>query len=230
MNTQNMPQLRQRKILNTGFVKLDSVDGDDLTVVQSARVSYRGSVKGDEKDQRLIAFLLNNGHETPFEHVTFRFHIKCPIFVARQWFRHRWASYNEVSGRYTVIQDDFYIPTHFRTQLEKNYKYENLPEAKCNELYTKFENYHKAVYGFYKKLLEQGVAKEQARMILPQSMFTEFYWTVNARALMNFLKLRCDEHAQWEIQQYANTILDFFVEYMPWTANAFIKKEMKRGQ
>lgn len=221
---------KQRKVLNSGFVRLDNVDGDDLTVAQSARVSYRGTVKGDDKDKRLISFLMNNAHETPFEHVTFRFHIKCPIFVARQWFRHRWASYNEVSGRYTVIQDDFYIPTNFRTQKEKNYQYENLPEQQSNELYTKFENFHKAIYGFYKKLIEQGVAKEQARMILPQSMYTEFYWTVNARALMNFLKLRCDEHAQWEIREYANAILDFFVEYMPWTAEAFIKKEFKREQ
>jgi thymidylate synthase (FAD) len=223
-------QFKQRKVLNSGFVHLDSVDGDDLTVAQAARVSYRGTVKGDEKDKRLISFLMNNNHETPFEHVNFRFHIKCPIFVARQWFRHRWSSYNEVSGRYTVVQDDFYIPSNFRTQKEKNYKYENLPEQQSNELYVKFENFHRAIYGFYKKLLDQGVAKEQARMILPQSMYTEFYWTVNARALMNFLKLRCDDHAQWEIRQYALTILDFFVDYMPWTAEAFIKKEFKREQ
>lgn len=226
----NKDSLKQRKVLNTGFVRLESVDGDDLRIVQAARVSYRGVAKGDEKDKKLIAFLMNNGHETPFEHVTFTFHIKCPIFVARQWFRHRWASYNEVSGRYTVFKDDFYLPTHFRTQKGKNYEYENLPEEQCNDLNTKFENFHKWIYNFYTKLLEQGVAKEQARMILPQSMYTEFYWTVNARSLMNFLKLRVDDHAQWEIRQYAVTLLDFFVDNLPWTAEIFIKKEFGRDR
>jgi thymidylate synthase (FAD) len=223
-----MSQLKQRKILDKGFIRLDEVSGDDLTVVQSARVSYRGAATGDDRDKKLISFLMNNNHETPFEHVVFRFHVKCPMFVARQWFRHRWASYNEVSGRYTVVNEEFYLPTHFRTQKGKNYQYENLSEQDCNELYTKFENFHKWVYNFYTKLIEQGVAKEQARMILPQSMYTEFYWTVNARSLMNFLKLRVDEHAQWEIRQYAMALLDFFVDNMPWTAEAFIKKEFNR--
>ncbi len=223
-----MSKLKQRKVLDKGFVRLDEVCGDDLTVVQSARVSYRGEVKGDEKDKRLIEFLLKNAHETPFEHVVFRFHVKCPIFVARQWFRHRWGSFNEVSGRYTVITDDFYLPSYFRTQKGKNYEYENLSEQECNELYTKFENFHRWVYNFYSKLIEKGVAKEQARMVLPQSMYTEFYWTVNARSLMNFLKLRIDNHAQWEIRQYAVTLLDFFVDSLPWTAEAFVKKEFNR--
>jgi len=218
---------RQRRILDRGFIRVDSVDGGDETVVKAARVSYGKGTVDPKKDRKLITFLMNNGHETPFEHVIFRFHIKCPLFVARQWFRHRWSSFNEISGRYTKIKDEFYVPSYFRTQKGKNYEFENLSEKECNEIYSKIDNYNRWAYNFYTKLLETyNVAKEQARIILPQSMYTEFYWTVNARSLMNFLKLRCDEHAQWEIRQYAKSILDFFVEYMPWTAEAFIKKEL----
>lgn len=218
-----------RKVLNRGFIRLDGVFGDDLTIVQAARVSIGKGVSVPAKDKNLISFLMSNNHETPFEHVVFRFHVKCPIFVARQWFRHRWGSYNEISGRYTEVKDDFYIPTYFRTQTGKNYEYINLTDAECNELNTKFTNFHNWAYNFYRKLLDQGVAKEQARMVLPQSMFTEFYWTVNARALMNFLKLRVDKHSQWEIRQYALATLEMFLENLPWTAEAFVLKEFPNG-
>lgn len=218
-----------RKVLNRGFIRLDGVFGNDLTIVQAARVSVGKGISLPEKDKNLISFLMSNHHETPFEHVVFRFHVKCPIFVARQWFRHRWGSYNEISGRYTEVKDDFYMPTYFRTQTGKNYEYTNMSDAECNELTTKFANFHTWAYNFYKKLLDQGVAKEQARMILPQSMFTEFYWTVNARALMNFLKLRVDKHSQWEIRQYALAALEMYIENLPWTAEAFVLKEFPNG-
>lgn len=214
-----------KRVLNQGFVRLVNVMGDDLSVVQSARVSYGKDITNDAiKDRKLINFLMNNGHETPFEHVVFQFHVKCPLFVARQWFRHRWGSYNEISGRYTEVADEFYIPAYFRRQVGKNYQFENMSEEECNELYTRFENYYQYAHNFYKKLLRRGVAKEQARMVLPLGMYTQFYWTVNARALMNFLKLRLDDHAQKEIQDYAVALLDYFKQAAPWTADAFMRK------
>lgn len=213
-----------KKVLNRGFVRLVDVLGDDLSVVKAARVSYGKDVSDSQKDQKLIKFLMKNNHETPFEHVVFQFHVKCPLFVARQWFRHRWSSFNEISGRYVEMKDEFYIPSYFRTQKGKNYIFENLSEEECNELYTKFDNYCKWAHNFYLKLIrEHGVAREQARMILPQSMFTEFYWTVNARSLMNFLKLRMDVHAQWEIRQYAKAMMEFFMDKTPWTAKTFLQ-------
>lgn len=218
-----------RKVLNHGFVRLIEVLGDDSTVVKSARVSVGQETKGAEADKKLVAFLMTQGHESPFEHVVFQFHIKCPIFVARQWMRHRWGSYNEISGRYVQVKDEFYIPTDFRTQVGKNYEYENLPQEKSNELHLKYQNYIKWSYNFYTKLLDEGVSREQARIILPQGMFTEFYWTVNARALMNFVKLRADIHAQWEIREYGKILLEIMEEKLPWTTSAFLSKEFPKG-
>lgn len=212
-----------KKVLNTGFVRLVELMGNDMSVVQAARVSYGDESKGPEKDKKLIEFLLKNEHMSPFEHVVFKFHIKCPMFVARQWFRYRDSAFNEISGRYVEVKDEFYTPAYFRTQSGKNYEYTNMSEQDCNELSTKFNNFYTWSYNFYRKLLEKGVAKEQARMVLPQSIFTEFYWTVNGRSLMNFLHQRLDVHAQWEIRQYAETILDIFKTNLPWTAESFLK-------
>jgi thymidylate synthase (FAD) len=147
-------------------------------------------------------------------------------FVSNGFIVHN-SSFNEISGRYVEVKDEFYTPVYFRTQKSKNYQYENMDEKTCNELTTKFNNFYTWSYNFYKKLLDQGVAKEQARMILPQGMFTEFYWTVNVRSLMNFLEQRLDEHAQWEIRQYANILMDIFHEKLPWTAEIFHKNLIK---
>ena len=122
------------------------------------------------------------------------------------------------------MKAEFYNPAYFRKQTGKNYKFENLTEEQCNELHSKFQRFYETTFNFYYKLLSNyDLAKEQARMILPVGMYTEFYWTVNAHALMHFLKLRTDNHAQWEIQQYGNVIFDMFKEKLPWTAEAFIE-------
>lgn len=218
-----------RKVLNHGFIRIVDMMGDDLTVVKSARVSVGQETKGEVQDKKLISFLLTNGHETPFEHAVFQFHVKCPLFVARQWMRHRSGSFNEISGRYVQVSEEFYIPTDFRTQTRKNYEYTNLPPEKSNELAVKYQNYIKWSYNFYTKLLAEGVAKEQARIILPQGMFTEFYWTVNARNLMHFIKLRADVHAQFEMREYANILLDMMGDKLPWTTEAFMQKEFPNG-
>jgi len=220
-------------VLDHGFVRLMDFMGGDLAVVQAARVSF-GRESGDpDRDHKLLDFLLANRHETPFEHSVFKFHIKCPIFIARQWFRHRIASYNEISGRYATMQEEFCLPDHLRTQKARNYRYDDLAEADNLELRARIASFYQSAYELYQELLERGVAREHARLVLPLSLYTQFYWTVNARSLMNFLSLRTEEHAQYEIRLYAEAINAIFREKMPWTSEAFgkyILAASKRGE
>jgi len=211
------------KVLDLGLVRLVSFMGGDHAVVQSARVSFGKGITNDERDKKLLFFLMANRHETPFEHSVFKFHIKCPIFVARQWFRHRMASYNEMSGRYSEMKEEFFVPETLRTQKTRNYKYSDVEEPANTELTAKIKEHFDSSYKLYHELLERGVAKEHARIVLPLSLYTQFYWTINARALMNFLSLRMEEHAQYEIRQFAESINEIFKEKMPWTQEAFIK-------
>ncbi len=213
--------LREIAVLDHGFVKLVDFMGGDMAVVQAARVSFGKGVTEPERDRKLLAFLLANRHETPFEHSVFKFHIKCPLFVARQWFRHRIASYNEISGRYATLNEEFCLPEVLRTQKAKNYRYERMAEPENSVLKGKMAAFYQAAYDLYRELLQNGVAKEHARMVLPLALYTQFYWTINARALMNFLSLRLDKHAQDEIRHYAEAIAGVFAEYMPWTFDAF---------
>ncbi len=212
------------EILDNGFVKLVDFIGGDERAVLAARVSFDMKSKGEERDKRLIEYLLKHEHFTPFEHCVFQFHIKCPIFIARQWMRHRWGSYNELSARYTEIKDEFYIPEKFRVQDTKN-KQGSIQDKTLNHSQLK-KTYQKAIensYKTYKELISRGVAREMARMVLPVATYTQFYWTVNARSLLNFLKLRLDEHAQFEIREYAKAIAEIFKLKMPWTWEAFNK-------
>ncbi len=218
-----------KKVLDKGFVRLIDMMGNDLSAVRSARVSYGKELTTPEKDRKLIEYLMKHGHETPFEHIVFTFHVKCPIFVARQWFRHRIASYNEISGRYTELKDEFYIPDKIRIPDEKDKQKSKPNDGRINEEEAKklmIESFESS-YRTYQKLLEMGLAREMARIVLPLSIYTEFYWTVNARSLMNFLNLRADSHAQWEIQQYALAIASIFKEKCPWTFNAFLEYRYK---
>jgi thymidylate synthase (FAD) len=216
-------------VLDHGFVKLVEFMGGDNRVVQSARVSFGSESKGEERDKKLIEYLLKHSHLTPFEHSIFQFHVKCPIFVARQWIRHRWGSFNEISSRYTQVKDEFYVPDEFRIQDTLNkqgsLKTENLDNKKLVEDYSSTV---KKSYETYQKLISCGVAKEMARMVLPVCQYTQFYWTVNARSLMNFLNLRLDEHAQLEIREYAKVLADIFKDKMPWTWEFFIKIYAKK--
>jgi thymidylate synthase (FAD) len=225
-----MPKTEElHKILDNGFVRLVDFIGGDLRAVQSARVSFKGESKGEERDKKLLEYLLANEHFTPFEHSVFQFHIKCPIFVARQWMRHRWGSYNEISSRYTEVKDEFYMPEKFRIQ-DKSNRQGSIESGNLNQefLLSEYKKTIKNSYQTYEKLLKEGVAKEMARMVLPVSQYTEFYWTINARSLLNFLKLRMDSHAQKEIREYANSIAKIFEEKMPWTWEAFNKLYVKK--
>ncbi len=209
-------------VLDKGFIRLVDFMGGDNRVVSSARVSFGAVSKGEEQDKRLIKYLLEHAHHTPFEHCYFQFHICCPIFVARQWMRHRWGSYNEVSARYTQVKDEFYIPSQFRGQDTKN-KQGSVPTSSLDQqaLIKLYEDSVEASYAAYNKLIEAGVAREMARGVLPVCQYTQFYWSVNARSLLNFLSLRTDKHAQWEIRVYADAIAKIFQEKMPWSWSAF---------
>jgi thymidylate synthase (FAD) len=215
------------RVLDHGFVRLDDAMADDLSVVNSARVSFgRRVIEVNDADAGLIRFLMRDRHGTPFEHNSFRFHVRCPIFVAREWFRHRIGSFNEFSMRYARATDDFYVPEaeDVRTQVGKPGAYSfdpvdsELAETTREELRTVYET----AYATYERLVEQGVARELARAVLPVGAYTEFYWTVNARALMNFVSLRAADTAQREIRRYADAVERLFAEKMPITYEAFV--------
>ena len=200
---------------------------DDLSVVNGARVSFaRHKHEMDESDEGLIRFLMRDRHGTPFEHNSFRFHIRCPIFVAREWFRHRIGSFNEFSMRYAKATDDFYVPApeDVRTQVGKPgaYTFETVEPELAESTRETFESVYRTAYAAYEELVEAGVAREVARCVLPVGAYTEFFWTVNARALMNFVSLRAAETAQREIRRYAEAVEHFFAEKMPVTHAAFV--------
>lgn len=212
-----------------GFVRLDAAMADDLSVVNSARVSFaKHSSELDDADRGLINFLMRERHGTPFEHNAFRFHVKCPIFVAREWFRHRVGSFNEFSTRYSEMPPEFYVPVseNVRTQKGKPgaYVFEPLwDDALRDNVQHAISSSVKHAIRMYNNLLAGGVAKELARTVLPVSMYTQFYWTVNARSLMNFLALRTHPTAQLEIRQYADDVEQIFAQQMPETYAAWIK-------
>jgi len=220
--------MREENVLDKGFVKLVNVSGGDISAIAAARVSNglgpEEASKGEEKDQKLINYLMKHRHGTPFEHNMFTFYVKAPIFVAREWMRHRVGSFNEKSGRYTEFGPEFYIPSEFRQPgLTNKQGSEPLNDTAANEwLNTEFSKWSIKAFDEYLYLLRQGLAKEMARMVLPLNLYTEFYWTVNARSLMNFLSLRTGEDAQWEIQMYAKAIEPMFDAIMPMTHKAWI--------
>jgi thymidylate synthase (FAD) len=196
----------KQDVLNAGYVRLVEYMGGDESVIRNARRCWRSEDKSsEESDRNLIRHLLREGHMTPFETIVFTFDVKCPIFVARQWMRHRIGSFNEESLRYCVAERDYFIPHGLNQQQLAFWKMYNDEQ---------FDRYN---------LLTQTMPKEQARSILPLGTYTKFYWTVNGRSLMNFLKLRLDKGAQAEIREYAKVILDMaklvapvsFTEFVP---------------
>ena len=213
------------KVLDKGYVNLVSHMGDDRTIVNAARVSFNKQVSElSEKDEKLIKYLYTNKHTSPFEHVTFTFEVKCPLFVARQWMRHRTWSYNEISRRYTDENIEFYIPTHLRKQADSDRQastdetlrmirgVQGYPLEYVDFVLDEVSHYAERMYY---RLLEDGVAREQARMVLPQSMYTTFYATVNLHNLFHFLRLRNSEHAQYEIRLYADALEQLIREVVP---------------
>lgn len=201
------------------IIELIESMGDDMSIVRAARVSYAGESKGGVADKKLIRYLLTNGHTSPFEHVVFTFRVEAPLFVARQWMRHRTWSFNEVSYRYTQAPPKFWIPKNWRTQGTDNKQMSGgmVAEAQNKTLLDLYKNSIWIAVNAYETLLNAGVSREMARSILPTSLFTSFYATVDLHNLLHFLKLRLHPHAQPEIAQYAESIRGLIWPIVPWT-------------
>jgi thymidylate synthase (FAD) len=224
--------IRKAKVLDHGHVSLEAfgpILDPELMVVNSARVSFDNyKDKIELEDEKLIEFLLKNRHGTPFEMVEFWFHVKCPIFVTREWHRHRIASYNEMSARYTELPREFYVPKgkdiRYLKGKQSDYTYGAMDDCQILEwAHVDFKEANTRAWNAYQEMLKMGIAKEVARMVLPVNIYTQFYYKTNARSLMNFLSLRNHPKAMWEIRQYAKAIENMFHQVMPITHEAFIK-------
>jgi len=212
--------------LDKGFVRLIDVMGDDAAIVQAARVSYGSGTKKVLEDRGLIRYLLRHAHTTPFEMVEFKFHVKLPIFVARQWIRHRTANVNEYSGRYSEMKDEFYTPNpnDIRPQSVLNKQgrsEETLPDGIAEQAANAFKAGQDEAYAQYQEFLEQGIAREIARINLPVSNYTEWYWKIDLHNLFHFLRLRIDSHAQYEIRVFAEAIAELVKPFVPHAWEAF---------
>lgn len=229
-------------VLDKGFVRYIDHFGSDERIVETARISYKSPSKGAEQDKKLLFYLYRNRHTSPFESCNLTFNIKMPIFVMRQFIRHRMFRVNEQSARYSEMSDDFYIPHSWRKQDDKNkqgsvqncdWDKKPEPEIGCDDL-TWNETFSnelfkicKKSYETYQFMLKQGVSKEMARMILPVNLYTEIYVNCDIHNLLHFLSLRMDEHSQWEIRQYANAMFEIMEQLYPFTAEAFSKYKFK---
>lgn len=213
-------------VLDKGFVELQDMMGDDLAIVNAARVSFLGESKGPERDKKLLFYLMQHRHTSPFEMVEFKFRVRAPLVVWWQWVRHRTWHMNAQSGRYTPFEEeDFYLPAVWRQQARDN------KQASEGELYTPdsdkltalLEEHYTRGYALYQQALAAGVAREQARLFLPGfSVYYTWVTKVDAHNLLHFLRLRMADDAQWEIRQYAQTIYQKVVKTaLPWTAEAF---------
>ena len=214
-----------------GWVKLLAVSGTDQDIARAARTSTGRSVPGvssrggiDERDTGLVRRLLKDGHTVPFEHVVFTFNMRLPIYVARQIMRHRFSSFSEESGRYVVLADEYEIPASIRLASGKAMDYAPLEadEALASSAKSVMRQAVQDARRHYDRLLELGVAKEQARIVLPVCQMTTIVWTVNTLGLMNFLRLRLDSHAQAEIREYAQALSDIMRAALPVTHAAFV--------
>jgi thymidylate synthase (FAD) len=208
------------KLLNHGEVVLMDHMGNDGAIVQAARVSYdKDSTNITRSDAGLINYLMRHNHTSPFEMVEFKFYLKMPIFVARQWIRHRTANLNEYSGRYSVMKDEFHIFEEFNYQSLANKQGSGMDIV---EGYTGEVEAHSAdAFRLYNRMIEDGVSREQARCHLPLSTYTELVWKIDLHNLFHFLKLRKDSHAQKEIRLYADAIADLIQPIVPLAYRAF---------
>lgn len=211
-------------VLDKGHVILVDYCGNDQRIVDSARVSY-SSGKKLRDNIGLINYLMKNDHTSPFEQVSFTFMFKMPVFVCRQFFRHRMFKFNEVSGRYSEMKDEMYVPAQKRIQKQSRANKQGSDGILEGNIQAKIQHQMQAdqifVFGSYKEYLDRDVAKELARINLPLSLYTELYCTADLRNLFNFLKLRLDAHAQWEIQQYGLVMADIVKKACPIAYQAF---------
>lgn len=226
------------RVLDHGFIRVIDYMGDDNAIVQAARVSYGAGTKKVNQDKALINYLMRHQHTTPFEMCDIKFHIKLPIFVARQWIRHRTASINEYSARYSILGKEFYIPNKEQlakqSSINKQGRGEVLDDKEANVVLDMLINDSQNCYNHYEYMLNEdqqgniidpnrsGLTRELARMNLTLNYYTEWYWKVNLHNLLHFVRLRADSHAQYEIRVYADVILKIIEKWVPFTYEAFI--------
>ena len=223
--------------LDHGFVRVIDYMGDDTAIVQSARVSYGKGTKKITNDKGLIKYLMRHWHSTPFEMCEIKLHVKLPIFIARQWIRHRTANVNEYSARYSILDKEFYIPSvenlASQSQVNKQGRAENLSPEEAEKVINILKNDAEQTYNNYEVMLNEnsdgetldegsmGIARELARMNLTLNTYTQWYWKIDLNNLLHFLALRADAHAQYEIRVYADIILDIVKKWVPITYEAF---------
>jgi thymidylate synthase (FAD) len=217
---------KEYPVLDKGFIRLVDYLGGDARIVQAARVSYGQGTKTVREDGALIDYLLRNEHTSPFEQVVFTFHIKMPIFVARQWVRHRTARMNEISGRYSVLQNECYVPSPRDVALQSAANKQGREEQAAGDLFAQktlmlLKKGQEEAYQTYEELIGTGLARELARINLPLSLYTEMYWQIDLRNLFHFLKLRLDAHAQKEIRQYALALFEIVKKAAPLASSSF---------
>jgi len=237
----NVPNLKI-ECLDKGFVQLvdcmprlapEGQTTADYAIVQAARVSYGSGTKTVNEDRGLIRYLLRHSHTTPYEMIEFKFCCKLPIFIARQMIRHRSANVNEYSGRYSVIKDEYYVPKSEDIKIQSKENKQGGSEIaptdvaddfKKNIVYLADESYEK-----YLNFMDSGISREQARMLLPVSYYTEWYWKIDLHNLLHFLALRCDSHAQYEIRVFADAILSLIKPIVPLAVEAWEDYHVMRG-
>jgi thymidylate synthase (FAD) len=215
---------REFKVLDHGFVRLVDYMGGDARIVQSARVSYGEGTKSVSEDKGLIDHLIRNQHTSPLEQVVLTFHCKMPIFVARQWVRHRTARLNEMSGRYSIMPAEFYIPEEavISPQDKKDKQgRENVVMGGAKQIQALLETQGRQSFNVYDGLLDTGLSRELARINLPLSTYTEWYWQIDLNNLFHFLRLRMDAHAQYEIRVYAEAIYEIAKAVAPMALESF---------
>ena len=215
-------------VLDHGFIRVIDYMGNDSSIVQAARVSYGAGTKQVNEDRGLINYLMRHGHTTPFEMCEIKLHVKLPIFVMRHWVRHRTANINEYSARYSVLSKEFYIPelskiaSQSKTNKQGRSDDEMDQDAKSEIVNTLSEFCENAYEKYSHMLNDLELTRELARTILPVNVYTEMYWKIDLHNLFHFLKLRADCHAQYEIQCYANTILEIVKKWVPFAYDAFV--------
>ena len=230
-------------VLDHGFIRVVDYMGDDSAIVQAARVSYGRGTKKSLQDKGLINYLMRHRHTTPFEMCDIKFHIKLPIFIARQWIRHRTASVNEYSARYSILSNEFYLPDACnlapQSSMNKQGRSDDkLPEDVANKVLATIKEDSLKCYQHYIEMMNEddkgnvidehtvGITRELARMNLSLNHYTEWYWKINLHNLLHFLALRADSHAQYEIRVYANAMLDVVKAWVPFAYDAFCEHRM----
>jgi thymidylate synthase (FAD) len=214
------------RLLDHGLVRLIDHMGDDMTIVRSARVSYNAEPRGDGSDAKLINYLMKNRHTSPFEAVSFLFEVKAPIFVFRQWHRHRTWSFNEVSARYTELPEEFYTPEpdQITTQSTTNKQMRTTEQHERASTWAQVMAMHnRTSFTMYKSMLEDGVPRELARTVLPLATYSHMFASVDLHNLFGFLRLRLHEHAQMEIRVYATAMLELIRPIVPVAVTAFLE-------